>query len=350
MPVEEVLMEAISTSSPDLSLHISPPNAASSSYADAAIGADHDKLHREIRAVGWHTGGGNEAYTELSLSYPSAVSEAESPSRQQRLSVQQPPLLFDHRHSNHRAFEGSRPIKGIPIYNNSPFPFLHVDPKIGIYNNQVSSYPPQLPSSLCLSSSPSPPTCSPPASSSNLGTIASSFFNPVGGVSGYHRMPTPPTRLNGLSSPELLIKNQQQQQLFHPQQQHYHYNNQYGIGPFEASHNMMRSRFMPKLPAKRNIRAPRMRWTSTLHARFVHAVELLGGHESMPRITLKTTDKPPGNPDLNFRQLMEQRASDGSKPTQDLDFLPSITNATSRWSNSSRQAYSFSLCSLDLLQ
>ncbi|RZR89683.1 hypothetical protein BHM03_00017453 [Ensete ventricosum] len=284
MPVEEVLMEAISTSSPDLSLHISPPNAASSSYADAAIGADHDKLHREIHAVGWHTGGGNEAYTELSLSYPSAVSEAESPSRQQRLSVQQPPLLFDHRHSNHRAFEGSRPIKGIPIYNNSPFPFLHVDPKIGIYNNQVSSYPPQLPSSLCLSSSPSPPTCSPPASSSNLGTIASSFFNPVGGVSGYHRMPTPPTRLNGLSSPELLIKNQQQQQLFHPQQQHYHYNNQYGIGPFEASHNMMRSRFMPKLPAKRNIRAPRMRWTSTLHARFVHAVELLGGHESMPRM------------------------------------------------------------------
>ena len=32
-------------------------------------------------------------------------------------------------------------------------------------------------------------------------------------------------------------------------------------------------------PAKRAARAPRMRWTSTLHARFVHAVELLGGHE-----------------------------------------------------------------------
>ncbi|MCI23218.1 putative transcription factor KAN2-like, partial [Trifolium medium] len=27
------------------------------------------------------------------------------------------------------------------------------------------------------------------------------------------------------------------------------------------------------------MRAPRMRWTTTLHARFVHAVELLGGHE-----------------------------------------------------------------------
>lgn len=31
---------------------------------------------------------------------------------------------------------------------------------------------------------------------------------------------------------------------------------------------------------KRSIRAPRMRWTTTLHAHFVHAVQLLGGHES----------------------------------------------------------------------
>ncbi|MQL76369.1 hypothetical protein Taro_008762 [Colocasia esculenta] len=30
---------------------------------------------------------------------------------------------------------------------------------------------------------------------------------------------------------------------------------------------------------KRGVRAPRMRWTTTLHAHFVHAVELLGGHE-----------------------------------------------------------------------
>lgn len=30
---------------------------------------------------------------------------------------------------------------------------------------------------------------------------------------------------------------------------------------------------------KRSVRAPRMRWTTTLHAHFVHAVELLGGHE-----------------------------------------------------------------------
>lgn len=31
---------------------------------------------------------------------------------------------------------------------------------------------------------------------------------------------------------------------------------------------------------KRNGRAPRMRWTSTLHSHFVHAVDLLGGHQS----------------------------------------------------------------------
>ncbi|KAK4744795.1 hypothetical protein SAY87_011107 [Trapa incisa] len=30
---------------------------------------------------------------------------------------------------------------------------------------------------------------------------------------------------------------------------------------------------------KRSTRAPRMRWTTTLHAHFVHAVQLLGGHE-----------------------------------------------------------------------
>jgi len=50
--------------------------------------------------------------------------------------------------------------------------------------------------------------------------------------------------------------------------------------PFH-SQALMRSRFLSRFPAKRSMRAPRMRWTSTLHARFVHAVELLGGHESM---------------------------------------------------------------------
>ncbi|KAE8723968.1 Transcription repressor KAN1 [Hibiscus syriacus] len=60
--------------------------------------------------------------------------------------------------------------------------------------------------------------------------------------------------------------------------------NQYGL-------SMGSSRFIPKLPSKRNTRAPRMRWTSSLHARFVHAVELLGGHErATPKSVLELMD------------------------------------------------------------
>lgn len=44
--------------------------------------------------------------------------------------------------------------------------------------------------------------------------------------------------------------------------------------------SLIRSRYLSRFPTKRSMRAPRMRWTTTLHARFVHAVELLGGHES----------------------------------------------------------------------
>ncbi|KAJ4957531.1 hypothetical protein NE237_024642 [Protea cynaroides] len=55
---------------------------------------------------------------------------------------------------------------------------------------------------------------------------------------------------------------------------------------FQAQ-SLMRSRF----PAKRSMRAPRMRWTTTLHARFVHAVELLGGHErATPKSVLELMD------------------------------------------------------------
>ncbi len=44
------------------------------------------------------------------------------------------------------------------------------------------------------------------------------------------------------------------------------------------------SRFMSssKFPSKRSMRAPRMRWTTNLHQHFVHAVDLLGGHERNP--------------------------------------------------------------------
>ncbi|CAL9109432.1 unnamed protein product [Musa textilis] len=55
---------------------------------------------------------------------------------------------------------------------------------------------------------------------------------------------------------------------------------------------MSRSRYSPsRFPAKRMMRSPRMRWTTTLHARFVHAVELLGGHErATPKSVLELMD------------------------------------------------------------
>ncbi|KAK3434787.1 hypothetical protein EUGRSUZ_D02225 [Eucalyptus grandis] len=58
------------------------------------------------------------------------------------------------------------------------------------------------------------------------------------------------------------------------------------------SHGLMRSRLASRFPGpKRSTRAPRMRWTTTLHARFVHAVELLGGHErATPKSVLELMD------------------------------------------------------------
>lgn len=63
------------------------------------------------------------------------------------------------------------------------------------------------------------------------------------------------------------------------------------LGGSDFCNSMVRSRFIPKLQSKRNMRAPRMRWTSSLHARFVHAVELLGGHErATPKSVLELMD------------------------------------------------------------
>ncbi|URD93017.1 Myb-like DNA-binding domain [Musa troglodytarum] len=73
-----------------------------------------------------------------------------------------------------------------------------------------------------------------------------------------------------------------------PRQQHH----LHALTHFAASQVLSRSRYLPpRFPAKRSMRAPRMRWTTTLHARFVHAVELLGGHErATPKSVLELMD------------------------------------------------------------
>ncbi|XXG75571.1 hypothetical protein AAC387_Pa08g0109 [Persea americana] len=111
------------------------------------------------------------------------------------------------------------------------------------------------------------------------------FFGPIRGVPFYHSPPSFPFAQQQSSATSTSFSSQS----------------------FAA-----RSRFLSRLPAKRSMRAPRMRWTTTLHARFVHAVELLGAtpksvlelmdvkdltlahvksHLQMYR-TVKTTDRP----------------------------------------------------------
>ncbi|KAL6911769.1 hypothetical protein ACP4OV_000574 [Aristida adscensionis] len=61
-----------------------------------------------------------------------------------------------------------------------------------------------------------------------------------------------------------------------------------GVGPRSPKAAALR---LAAAPAKRGARAPRMRWTTSLHARFVHAVELLGGHErATPKSVLELMD------------------------------------------------------------
>ncbi|KAJ8762140.1 hypothetical protein K2173_007290 [Erythroxylum novogranatense] len=59
-----------------------------------------------------------------------------------------------------------------------------------------------------------------------------------------------------------------------PRNPHYHYHRQPQIYGREFKRD---GRVISGV--RRSIRAPRMRWTTTLHAHFVHAVQLLGGHE-----------------------------------------------------------------------
>lgn len=288
MPLEGVFIEHSSNPLPDLSLHISLPSTSTSS---ASICHDIDGRDESFSLLNkgealksgsnCSARAGSHAHTELSLAHPANAAIGNENLCRMNFSVEAKDVLpnspYQRGHnggfSQADAMDGTRPIKGIPVYQNRSFPFLPMesarekDPKFCLPQVPYSSWSPSIsPSSSCSSTafhSPSPylGRSLNPFSILNSGT-------PDASSSGYQIPAT--TRFGGLSAYQL-----------HQYHHHQHHHGQYAvIGSSEASHGMMRSRFVPKLPVKRSMRAPRMRWTSTLHARFVHAVELLGGHES----------------------------------------------------------------------
>ncbi|TVU05807.1 hypothetical protein EJB05_48990, partial [Eragrostis curvula] len=300
-------MEA-AASAPDLSLHISLPsgNAASSpsSSAPGLVGAGVGGRGAGAAAAGggggdpWRRLNGSTASTELSLSPPpprleqaaaagavpwrlrpsTAASPASSSSAAEAaasfLPVTVPRLSLDAAGSAEAA--RARPINGVPVYSTpaAGSPFLggagagdyrhhqrhHHHPKVGLYNPYPSS---AWPSSLRSSTTTA---AAAPASSD-------AFLSP----SAYHRMLSGTGRLHlhGVLADTLRGA--------YGGGGHHHHHQHFGLAS---------SRYMPRLPAsRRSMRAPRMRWTSTLHARFVHAVELLGGHErATPKSVLELMD------------------------------------------------------------
>lgn len=250
---------------PDLSLHISLPNSAPSSICTEGDSSQFDIWRPDTDGGAFKSHSDSSIrcspHTDTQLSLANNLttpSEAESPWRRNFVSSVREEVKTNHGVS---VSEGViRPFNGIPLYNSSSSNFSSLDKTTSIERNNTKQFSPY----------------AVPYNPSN--GSANSVFN-SNGVGGTVE---PISRFNGITM-ECLRPHQQFQYLNHQQ----HQLQQLGIGASDNFANgFVRSRMLPRLQTKRNMRAPRMRWTSSLHARFVHAVELLGGHESESPLSL----------------------------------------------------------------
>ncbi|KAK7380107.1 hypothetical protein VNO78_32515 [Psophocarpus tetragonolobus] len=272
MSQNKIFQDQSSNPIPDLSLHISLPNSGPSSslctegdiWPQQADDAEGHKSHSDGSIEGsstYHTD------TQLSLANPptstTSPSEGESTWRKRNFV-----------RLCHGVSEGQiRLINGIPLYANLS----------SLDNTFIPSIERNPTNKFSFSSLYAVPH--PPYSANSAPNYTNNAV--VGGVAV-----EPISRFRDIAM-ESTLRPQQFQYFDYPHQQHQHqFRNATDIGASEFSNGFVRSKMLSRPQSnKRNMRAPRMRWTSSLHNRFVHAVELLGGHErATPKSVLELMD------------------------------------------------------------